>query len=221
MTAKEKTAEIALDSDFNGNRIAVRGSGWDPGAAYDKGVVVKPGSVTYDVSGFNEHVFNAVIGKMDFDWRRMGGFDRNMFNASVNVTIALDGVVVEEIKDVSMRSGSREVNVDVSDAKEMTITITGSGRAPQYEDAVLANAAFVPAGPVVVNFEKNNGKATITVLNTDKEYADVVLTATENGVVTTEATSIGKGLYKTLEVKAGEGAVVKAYITGVGEITIE
>ena len=103
----------------------------------------------------------------------------------------------------------------------MTITVTGSGRAVQYEDAVLANAAFVPAGPVVVNFEKNNGKATITVLNTDKEYADVVLTATENGVVTTEATSIGKGLYKTVEVKAGEGAVVKAYITGVGEITIE
>ena len=222
MTAKSKTAEIALDGDFNGNAISLHSNDyWAPAQAFDKGVTLKNGSVTYDVSAMTSHTFNAVIGKNDFDWRSMGGFDRSMFDASATVSIALDGVVVEEIKDVSMRSGSREVNIDVSNAKEMTITVTGSGRAPQYEDAVLANAAFVPNGPVVVNFEQGNGKATITVLNTDKEYADVVLTATENGVVTTEATSIGKGLYKTVEVKAGEGAVVKAYITGVGEIIIE
>ncbi len=222
MRAKSKTAEIALDGDFNGNAISLRSNDyWAPAQAFDKGVTLKNGSVTYDVSAMTSHTFNAVIGKNDFDWRSMGGFDRSMFDASATVSIALDGVVVEEIKDVSMRSGSREVNIDVSNAKEMTITVTGSGRAPKYEDAVLANAAFVPNGPVVVNFEQGNGKATITVLNTDKEYADVVLTATENGVVTTEATSIGKGLYKTVEVKAGEGAVVKAYITGVGEIIIE
>ncbi len=222
MTVKSKNAEIALDGDFNGNTINMRGNGWEPGVAYDKGVTIKNGSVTYDVSNFTDHVFTAVIGKNDMDWRKMGGgFDRSMFDASATVSIALDGVVVEEIKDVSMRSGSREINIDVSNAKEMTITVTGSGRAPQYEDAVLANAAFVPAGPVVVNFEQGNGKATITVLNTDKEYADVVLTATENGVVTTEATSIGKGLYKTVEVKAGEGAVVKAYVTEIGEIVLE
>ncbi|MBQ8540194.1 MAG: NPCBM/NEW2 domain-containing protein [Clostridia bacterium] len=223
MTVKEKTAEIALDTDINGNAITMSGSDyWAPATAYDKGVGIKGGSVTYDVSGFNNHTFNAVVGKNSIDWRSMGGgFDRNMFNATCTVTIALDGVVVEEVKDISMRGGSREVNIDVSRASEMTITVTGSGAAPQYEDAVIANAAFVPNGPVVVNFEKANGKATITVLNTDREYADVVLTATENGIVTTEATSIGKGLYKTIEVKAGDGAVVKAYITGIGEINLE
>ncbi len=223
MTAKEKNAEIALDKDFNGAKITMRGNDyWAPSVSYDKGVALKGGSVTYDVSAFGGHVFNAVVGKNDFDWRSMGGgFDRNMFDAAATVTIALDGVVVEEIKDISMRSGSREVNIDVSNAKEMTITVTGNGRAPQYEDVVLANAAFVPDGPIVLNFEKKDGKATITVLNTDEEYVDVVLTATGNGIITTEATSIGKGLYRTVDVKAGDNAFVKAYITGIGEITID
>ncbi len=222
MTAKDITAEVALDSDFNGNAIAIRSNDyWSPAQSFDKGVTLKNGSVTYDVSGMDNHMFNAVIGKNDFDWRRGGNFDRSMFDASCTVTIALDGVVVEEIKDVSMRSGSREVNIDVSNAKEMTITVTGSGRAPQYEDAVFANSAFVPAGPVVVNFENTDGKATITVLNTDKESIDVVLTATENNIITTEATSIGKGLYRTVEIPAGDKAVVKAYVTGIGEISLE
>ena len=222
MAPLEKKAEMALDGDFNGNKLAVRGNGWDPGVTYDKGIVLKNGSVTYDVTNFNDHVFNAVIGKMDFDWRRMGGgFDRNMFNASVDVTIALDGEVVEEVKDVSMRGGSKAVSIDVSKAKAMTITVKGNGAAPSYEDAVIANAAFVPNGPVIVNFEKLDGKATITVLNTDEEYVDVVLTGIENGVVTTEAVSMGKGLYRTVEVKAGENAVVKAYITGIGEVGLE
>ena len=223
MTVTEKTAQIALDSDFNGNAINMRGNGyWEPSVSYDKGVTIKNGSVTYDISKMNDHVFNAVIGKNDFDWRKMGGgFDRNMFDASCSVTIALDGVVVEEIKDVSMRSGSREVNIDVSGAKEMTITVTGGGRAPAYEDAVLANAAFVPNGPVVVNFEKADGKAKITILNTDEEKVDVVLTATENGIVTTRMTSMGKGLYRTIEIPAGESAQVKAYVTDLGKISLE
>ncbi len=223
MTAADKTAEIALDTDFSGTNITMRGNDyWAPATSYDKGVALKNGSVTYDVSKMNDHVFNAVVGKNDMDWRKMGGgFDRNMFDASATVTIALDGVVVEEIKDVSMRSGSREVNIDVSEAQTMTITVTGNGRAPQYEDAVLANAAFVPNGPVVVNFEKADGKATITILNTDEEHVDVVLTATENGVVTTETTRIGKGLYRTVEVKAGDTAAVQAVITGLGTVTFE
>lgn len=220
MTPTEKTAEIALDSDFNGNAIAIRGNDyWAPAQAFDRGITVKNGSITYDVSDFDDHVFTAVIGKNDFDWRR--GFDRNMFNAACTVTIALDGVVVEEVKDVSMRSGSREVSIDVSNAKEMTVTVKGSGRAVQYEDAVIANAAFVPNGPVVVNFEKTKGKATITVLNTDEDKVEVVLSATENGVVTTEATSITKGLYKTIEVPATDAAKVQAVVTGLGTVTLE
>ena len=218
----ENTAEIALDSDFNGASINMRGNDyWAPSVTYDKGVTIKNGSVTYDVSNMDNHVFNAVIGKNDFDWRRMGGgFDRNMFDASCDVTIKLDGVMVEEVKGVSMRSGSREVNIDVSNAQTMTIEVKGSGRAAQYEDAVFANAAFVPDGPIVVNYEKKDGKATITVLNTDEEQVDVVLTATENGIVTTEVTSIGKGLYRTVDVKAGEAAFIKAYVTGIGELEI-
>lgn len=223
MATKEATAEIAKDSDFNGNAITMSGNDyWAPATVYDKGLAIKGGSVTYDVSGMTNHTFNAVVGKNSIDWRSMGGgFDRNMFDASCTVSIALDGVVVEEIKDISMRGGSREVNIDVSNASELTITVTGSGRAPQYEDAVIANAAFVPNGPVVVNFEKNNGEAEITVLNTDKEYVDVVLSATENGVVTTATTRIGKGLYRTISVKAADAAKVQAVITGLGTVTLE
>lgn len=219
----ETSGEIALDADFSGAKISIRGNDyWSEPTQYDKGVVIKNGRVTYDVSGMDNHVFNAIIGKNDFDWRRMGGnFDRNMFNASSSVTIALDGVVVEEINDVSMRSPSKAVSIDVSDAKEMTITVKGSGKAAQYEDAVFAGASFVPNGPVVIGFEKKDGVAKITVLNTDKEQVDVVLTAFENGVVTTEATSINKGLYKTIKVKASDDAFVKAYVTGLGEIICE
>lgn len=221
MAPVEKSAEIAKDKDFNGNVIAMSNDMWSAATVYDKGISLKNGSVTYDVSAMTSHTFNAVVGKTSVDWRRMGGgFDRNMFNAAVNVTIALDGVVVEEIKDISMRGGLKAVNIDVSDAKEMTITVKGNGMAPQFEDAVIANAAFVPRGPIVVNFEKADGKATITVLNTDEEYVDVVLTSAENGIITTEAASMGKGLYRTVEVEAGEKAFVKAYVTGIGEIVI-
>ncbi len=217
----EKSAEIAKDKDFNGNVIAMSNDMWSAATVYDKGISLKNGSVTYDVSAMTSHTFNAVVGKTSVDWRRMGGgFDRNMFNAAVDVTIALDGVVVEEVKDISMRGGLKAVSIDVSDAKEMTITVKGNGMAPQFEDAVIANAAFVPRGPIVVNFEKADGKATITVLNTDEEYVDVVLTSAENGIITTEAASMGKGLYRTVEVEAGEKAFVKAYVTGIGEIVI-
>lgn len=221
MTAKEKTAEISLDKDFNGNKLNLRGNDyWAPAEGYDKGITLKNGSVTYDVTNFTDHVFNAVIGKNDFDWRRMG-FDRNMFNASCTVTISLDGVVVEEVKDVSMRGSSRRVSIDVSEAKEMTITVKGSGRAVQYEDAVIANAAFVPNGPVIINFEKKDSKVNLTVLNTDEEVVDIVLSATENNVVTTESKSIGKGLYTTIEIPAGEGAKVSALITNLGTVVLE
>ena len=223
MTAKEKAAELSNDSDLDGEGFAMQGNDyWAEPVRYDKGIAVRGGSVTYDVSNMTDHIFNAVIGKNFFDWRRMGGnFDRSMMQASCNVTIALDGVVVEEVKNISIRGAAKAVSVDVSDASEMTITVTGSGRAPRHEGAVLANAAFVPRGPVVLNFEKKDGKAEITVLNTDKKQVDVVLTATENGIVTTEAVSIKKGLYDTLEVKAGDGAIVKAYITGAGELILE
>lgn len=223
ITAIEKSAEVSLDKDFSGNAITMRGNDyWAPAVSYDKGVAIKNGSVTYDVSNMTSHTFSAVVGKNDMDWRRMGGgFDRNMFSASAKVTIALDGEVVYEKADVSMRSGSEEIGIDVSKAEKMTITVTGSGIAPQYEDAVLANAAFVPDGPVVVSFEKVDGKAAITVLNTDEESVEVVLTSAENGIVTIEATGIGKCLYKTVEVKAGDGAHVKAYVTGIGELVLE
>ncbi len=217
------TAEIAKDRDFNGNNLTMRGNDyWAPAVTYDKGIALKNGSITYDVSAFTSHTFNAVIGKADFDWRSMGGnFDRSMMQASCDVIIELDGVVVEEVKGVSMRSGSREVNIDVSGAKEMTITVKGNGSVPQYEDAVLANAAFVPDGPMLINFEKKDGKAEITVLNTDEEYVDVVLSGDDNGTVTTTATRIGKGLYRTISVNAGDNAKVQAVITGLGTVILE
>ncbi len=223
MTPSEITAQISKDKDFNGTGFTIRGNDyWAPVAGYDKGICLKGGSVSYDVSKFTNHTFNAVIGKNDFDWRKMGGgFDRNMFNASCDVTISLDGVVVKEVKGISMRGGSEEVNIDVSDAKVMTITVKGNGVAPMYEDAVIANAAFVPNGPIVVNFEKKDSMVSLTVLNTDEDVVDVVLTATENNIVTTEATSIGKGLYATIEIPAGNSAKVSAVITGLGTVTLD
>ncbi len=214
-------ATVANDIDFNGNAITIRGNGWEAGKVYEKGVNIKNGSVTYTIPDFTNHTFTAVIGKADFDWRRMGGFDRSMFDATATVTIALDDKVVYEKKDVSMRSGSEKVSIDVSGATCMTITVTGSGKAPMYEDVVIADAVLTPNGPVIVDFVKENGKAEIVVLNTDKDYVDVVLTATENNVVTMESVRVGKGLYEKIEINASSDAVVKAYVTGIGEIISE
>ncbi|MGM9552653.1 MAG: glycoside hydrolase family 2 TIM barrel-domain containing protein [Clostridia bacterium] len=224
MEWKDKTAQIAKDSDFNGNLINMRGNDyWAPAVKYEKGITLKNGSVTYDVSDMTNHVFNAVIGKNDFDFRSMGGrFDRNMFQASSTVTISLDGEVVYKKADVSMRSGSESVAIDVSDAKEMTITVNANGQSNDFCDAVLADAVFIPQGPIVINFEKKDGKAEITVLNTDKEYVDLVLIMEEEGTVTTEATRIAKGLYKTIVFdNVGDSAKVKAFVTGLGEVTCE
>ncbi len=222
MEEDEKTAEIAKDCDFNRSNITMRGNDyWAPAVSYDKGIALKGGSVTYDVSECDWHMFTAVVGKNDFDWRSMGGgFDRNMFEASCDVTISLDGVVVEEIKGISMRSGAKEISVDVWNADTLTITVKGSGKAPQYEDAVLADAKITWKGPCVAGFEKKDGKAEITILNTDKDYVDVVLTATEDGKVTTSMGRVEKGLYQTISVECGEKAFVKAYVTGLGEIII-
>lgn len=223
MEGKDITAQIAKDSYFNGNAITMRGADfWAPPVTYDKGVTIKNGSITYDVSALNSHTFSAVIGKNDIDRRSFGGgFDRNMFQASSTVTISLDGKVVYEKEDVSMRSGSEEVSIDVSNAKSMTITVTANGQANNYSDAVFANAVFVPKGPVVLNFEKKNGKAQLTVLNTDKEKVDVVLTSDDNGIVTSAFASVKKGLYQTIEVKWSENAKVEAVITGLGRVTLE
>lgn len=221
MEVKENTAEIALDTDFNKNKINMRANSyWEPSVSYDKGVTVRNGSVVYDVSHMNNHVFTAVVGKNDFDWRSYGGFDRNMFEASCDVEIILDGRVAEKISDVSMRSASREISIDVSDAETMEIRVTGSGRAPRFEDAVFADASFVPKGPVIVNFEKKDGKARITVLNTDEDCVDVILTVTEGTEVSACGCKIKKGLYGTSEADAGSDATVKAYVTGVGEISL-
>ncbi len=223
MTPSEKSAEVALDKDFNGAKINMRAdSYWEPSVSYDKGIALKNGSVTYDVSKADNHIFNAVIGKNDFDWRNMGrGWDRNMFEAACDVEISLDGQVVEKIADVSMRSGSRIVNIDVSNAKELTISVKGHGRSEQYEDAIIANAALVPKGPIILNFEKKDGKATVTVLNTDKECVDVILSASDNNTVTSVSGKIKKGLYRTMEIPAEENAVVKAYVIGEGVAEIK
>lgn len=223
MTPCENTAEIALDRDFNGNKINMRSDNyWEPSESYDKGIAIKNGSVTYDVSNEENHVFNAVIGKNDFDWRSMGGnWDRNMFEAACDVEISLDGKIVETIRDVSMRSGSRKITVDVSGAKELTISVKGNGRSAMYEDAIVANAALVPKGPIVVDCKKSDTTASVTVLNTDKDCVDVILTVSENEIVRVESCKIKKGLAKTIELPAGENATVNAYITDVGRLVIE
>lgn len=223
MEGESVTAQIAKDSDFNGNAITMRGTDFrTPPVTYDKGVTIKNGSITYDVSGLNSHTFNAVIGKNEFNPKSFGGgFDRNMFQASGKVTISLDGKVVYEKEDVSMRSQSEEVNIDVSNAKSMTITVTANGQANNYSDAAFANAVFVPKGPVVLNFEKKNGKATLTLLNTDKEKVDVVLTSDDNGIVTSAFASVKKGLYQTIEVNTSESAKVSAVINYFGTIALE
>ncbi len=223
MPIAEKTAEVSLDKDFSGSLITMRGRDyWSPSETYDKGIVLKGGSAVYDLTGMEDYVFSAVVGKNDFDWRKMGGgFDRNMFDAESTLVIELDGKEVYRKEHIGMRSGNEEIMLDTNGAKTMKITVTGSGKSAKYEDAVLANAAFIPRGPIVVDFEKKDGFAEITVFNTDKEEVDIVLSSEDGKKVVTKTGRIGKGLYETISIEAGKNAKVQAVITGKGTVVLE
>ena len=197
------SGEIAKDKNLTGGDIRLSGEMFsgESDKPYEKGISMKAGSsITYDVSEFDHHTLSLVIGKNSADIFGGGWFNRGMFDAEAKVSVYLDGVLSEEIGGISMRSGRREISVDVSGAKELVIKVEGTGRedTAAFEDAVLADAKIVPKGPIVLNAQKTDDKATITLLNTDSDALDVVLSSTDGEKVTTVGARIAKGAYRTL-----------------------
>lgn len=189
---------------------------------YKNAVAMKSGSeIEYDVSGFESGVFMAVIGKNAVMMNMgRGGFNRAMFDASADVEIYLDGQLCAEERGISLFSGRRNIALDITGASKLKIAVRGSGAdSAQFEDAVLADAKIAPKGPVILDFSRSGENVSITVLNTDAESVDIILTANDSGKVDCVSASISNGLYRTLTLyDVGENADVEAVISGAGRI---
>ncbi len=212
----ELSGEISADGYFGTDGFKLGGNRWqgESDILYDKGLAMKSGSrAVYDVSELGKHVFTACIGKDASLMDGMRGWDREMFEAEAEVVIYLDGQEAGKVEGVSMFSGRREIEIDISGAKELAIEVRGNNA--QYDDAVIADAKISPKGAMVLNAERKDGGASVTVLNPDAEDITVVLTASSNGEVRAESAMITKGLYRTIELDGvSDDAVIRVYVSG-------
>lgn len=224
---KEEAAEgeISKDAYFGTEVITLRGERFkdESDKVYQKGIAMSSGSeIVYDVSAFENNVFTAVIGK-DASGMGMGmGFDRGRFDAEADVKIYLDGTLAAEADGISMFSGRIGIKADVSEAKELKIVVTAKDeQSAQNADAVLADAKIAPKGPIVLDFSRSGQEASITVLNTDSDETEVLLSATKGAEVKSAGTTITRGLYRTLTLyDADEDAEIEAVISGYGKIKL-
>ncbi len=217
--------EISKDAYFGTEVITLRGERFrgESDKAYQKGIAMKAGSeIVYDVSAFDNNVFTAVIGKDASDMSMGMGFDRRRFDAEADVKVYLDGSLAAEVNGVSMFSGRSGIRIDVSDAKELKIAVTARDeQSAQNADAVLADAKIAPKGPITLDFSRSGREASITVLNTDSDEVDVLLSATDGAEVKSVGTTITRGLYRTLTLPdIAENAEIEAVISGCGKIKL-
>ncbi|MCD8049245.1 MAG: NPCBM/NEW2 domain-containing protein [Clostridia bacterium] len=220
MEANE-SGEIARDNYF-GSGSFMLGGDWQRGeenAEYQKGLAMKAGSeITFDVSGFENNTFTAVIGKNEMQMQQMGGgFDRGRFDAQCDVEIYLDGELAYKAEGISMFSGRRSVSLDVSEAKELKIVVLGSGNeeSTANEDAVIADAKITPRGARVLS-EKRDGTAVEAVIfNPDSDEIGAALSYDYEGEASTALEVIGRENYKTIRIEdVPEGAEVELVVSG-------
>jgi hypothetical protein len=228
LAEKSTEGEISKDKYFDSDSITLSGDRFrgESDKVYEKGIAMKAGSeIVYDVSGYDDDVFDVVIGKDSSAMNmNMGWFNRAIFDAEASVEIYLDGKLAAEERGISMFSGKREVSIDISSASELKIVVKGGEKSEntQYEDVVLADAKIVPKGPLVLDFSREGENVSITVLNTDKDSVDVNLTSTNDNAVKSVGAVITKGLYKTVTLRnVEEGATVEAVISGYGKLNLE
>lgn len=215
----EKSMDGVVEKDSaSGGAITLGGDRFrgESDKVYEKGLNMKAGSgVTYDVSGFDNNVFSAILGK-NSSMNMFGGFSREMFDAEATVKIYLDGELALEEGGISMRSGKGEISLDISGANELRIEVSGSGEEgrAQYEDAVLADARIVPKGAVL--FTQNSGDATeVTVLNPDRNETDCLITAENDGKITVSGVRLKKGEYRTIELYGlADDAKIEVVVSG-------